>query len=81
MYVQPALQNLAESVGLKVSLYSHEANEKVGVGCDILDRGEVIHQLSTLEFELTHTVEEASLLIPLLVSHASVVIYDFSAER
>lgn len=80
MYVRPALQDLAESAGLKVNLYSHEANERVGVGCEILDQGEVIHQLSTLEFELTETVEEASLLIPLLVSHASVLIYDFSAE-
>ncbi len=78
MYLQRIeLKALAESVGLGVSLYPLEVDDKVGVGCDILEKDQLIHQLSTLQFDETSSIEEASQHLSLLVAHASIVINDY----
>ncbi len=77
MYLQRIeLKKLAESAGLGVTLYPVEVNDKIGVGCDILEEDRLIHQLSTLEFDQTSTIEEATQHLSLLVAHASIVIND-----
>ena len=70
------LSSLARSAGLGVSLYMHEVGDKVFVVCDILEDNELISRLSTLQYEPTKSYDEATRLVPLLVSNASIVISD-----
>ena len=77
MYIRAELKQLAESVGLDVSLYPLEIEDKIGVGCDILVEDKPIHRLTTLQFEETSSIKEANQFMSLLVAHASIVINDY----
>ena len=81
MHLQrPELKQLAESVGLGVSLYPLEIEDKIGVSCDILEANRPIHRLTTLQFEETSSLKDAKHFMSLLVAHASIVINDYAAD-
>ncbi len=78
MFIQrPELKQLAESVGLNVSLYPMEVDRQIGVGCDIFAEKKLVHHLSTLEIDNTSTIEDATQLVSLLVAKASILINDY----
>ncbi len=73
---RPKLKELAKSMGLSVSIYPLEEDVRIGVGCDIYQDGELIHHLSTLDFDKTTTLEDAATFMSLLVARASIIIND-----
>lgn len=74
------LSNLAAAAGLDISMYLQTFGGKVCVVCDILDNEQVISRLSTLQYEATTSEDDATRLVPLLVSNASVIINDIGGH-